>query len=73
MWHSDRPGEMTEETFDSLQHQIPGWIIELAVRGMLPKGQVGISVSLFLAVHAWICISRLIDVEVHMSIIYHKI
>jgi hypothetical protein len=24
MWHSDRPGEMTEETFDSLQHQIPG-------------------------------------------------
>lgn len=23
-WHSGRPGEMTEETFDSLQHQIPG-------------------------------------------------
>jgi hypothetical protein len=45
-WHSGRPCEMTEETFDSLQHQIPGWIIELAVRGMLPKGQVGISLSL---------------------------
>ncbi|CAK9231760.1 unnamed protein product [Sphagnum troendelagicum] len=23
-WHSGRPCEMTEETFDSLQHQIPG-------------------------------------------------
>jgi hypothetical protein len=44
--HSGRPGDMTEETFDSLQHQIPGWIIELSVWGMLPKGQVGISLSL---------------------------
>lgn len=31
------------------------------------------SLSLFLTVHAWICISRLIDVEAHMSIIYRKI
>jgi hypothetical protein len=31
------------------------------------------SLSLFLTVCTWICISRLIDVEVHMSIIYRKI
>jgi large subunit ribosomal protein L13 len=41
--HSGRPGGMTEETFESLQRRIPERIIEHAVRGMLPKGRVGIS------------------------------
>jgi len=42
--HSGRPGGMTEETFDNLQRRIPERIVEHAVRGMLPKGRVRLSI-----------------------------
>ena len=41
--HSGRPGGMTEETFDKLQQRIPERIVEHAVKGMLPKGRVRVS------------------------------
>jgi large subunit ribosomal protein L13 len=39
--HSGRPGGLTIETFEELQHRIPTRIIEKAVKGMLPKGRLG--------------------------------
>jgi large subunit ribosomal protein L13 len=67
--HSGRPGGMTEETFESLQRRIPERIIEHAVRGMLPKGRVGISLflPLFHTVHKWICVCRLMYVETYIK------
>lgn len=39
--HSGRPGGLTIETFQELQHRIPNRIIEKSVKGMLPKNRLG--------------------------------
>ncbi|BAZ39933.1 50S ribosomal protein L13 [Calothrix sp. NIES-4101] len=39
--HSGRPGGMKTETFAKLQERIPERIIEKAVKGMLPKNNMG--------------------------------
>lgn len=39
--HSGRPGGMKTETFEHLQARIPERIIEKAVKGMLPKNNLG--------------------------------
>jgi len=39
--HSGRPGSLKIETFEKLQERIPEKILELAVKGMLPKGSLG--------------------------------
>lgn len=39
--HSGRPGGMKEESFSKLQARIPERIIEVAVKGMLPKTTLG--------------------------------
>jgi large subunit ribosomal protein L13 len=39
--HSGRPGGMKTETFEHLQGRIPERIIEKAVKGMLPKNNLG--------------------------------
>ncbi|HIK38026.1 MAG: 50S ribosomal protein L13 [Geminocystis sp.] len=39
--HSGRPGGMKVESFAHLQKRIPERIIELAVKGMLPKNRLG--------------------------------
>lgn len=39
--HSNYVGGMTTETFDQLLKRIPERILELAVKGMLPRGPLG--------------------------------
>lgn len=39
--HSGRPGGMKEIQFDKLQEKNPTKIIELAIKGMLPKNSLG--------------------------------
>jgi large subunit ribosomal protein L13 len=39
--HSGRPGGMKTETFEKLQVRIPERILEVAVKGMLPKNSMG--------------------------------
>jgi large subunit ribosomal protein L13 len=39
--HSGRPGGMKTETFAKLQGRLPERIIEVAVKGMLPKNSMG--------------------------------
>lgn len=39
--HSGYPGGKTEETFDKLINRKPEFIIEHAVKGMLPKNRLG--------------------------------
>ena len=39
--HSGRPGGMKTETFEHLQARLPERIIEKAVKGMLPKNNLG--------------------------------
>jgi len=39
--HTGRPGSLKIETFEKLQERIPEKILELAVKGMLPKGSLG--------------------------------
>ena len=39
--HSGRPGNLKEETAAELRARKPGKLIELAVRGMLPKNKLG--------------------------------
>ncbi|MEO1430832.1 MAG: 50S ribosomal protein L13 [Cyanobacteria bacterium J06632_19] len=39
--HSGRPGGMKTETFEHLQGRLPERIIEKAVKGMLPKNNLG--------------------------------
>lgn len=39
--HSGRPGGMKSETFNKLQQRLPNRIIELAIKGMLPKNTLG--------------------------------
>ncbi|MEM9924715.1 MAG: 50S ribosomal protein L13 [Cyanobacteria bacterium P01_D01_bin.50] len=39
--HSGRPGGMKTETFEKLQARLPERILEKAVKGMLPKNNLG--------------------------------
>ena len=39
--HSGYPGGITETTFAKMQARFPGRALELAVKGMLPKGPLG--------------------------------
>lgn len=39
--HSNYPGGLKEETFEKLQARKPERILEIAVKGMLPKGPLG--------------------------------
>ncbi|HPD18537.1 MAG: 50S ribosomal protein L13 [Candidatus Goldbacteria bacterium] len=40
-WHTFYPGGLKEMSFSDMQKKHPKRIIELAVRGMLPKGRLG--------------------------------
>jgi large subunit ribosomal protein L13 len=40
-WHSFYPGGLKEMKFTDMQKKHPQRVIELAVRGMLPKGRLG--------------------------------
>jgi large subunit ribosomal protein L13 len=50
--HSGRPGGMKVETFDKLQQRIPERIVELAIKGMLPKNSLGRQLFTKLKVYA---------------------
>lgn len=50
--HSGRPGGMKTETFAKLQARLPERIIELAVKGMLPKNTLGRQLFTKLKVYA---------------------
>lgn len=50
--HSDYPGGMKETTLRELQAKKPEKVIELAVKGMLPKGPLGRSMMSKLHVYA---------------------
>jgi large subunit ribosomal protein L13 len=50
--HSGRPGGMKVETFDKLQKRIPERIVEVAVKGMLPKNSLGRQLFTKLKVYA---------------------
>ena len=39
--HSGYPGGLKEVTAEKLQERFPEWLIESAVKGMLPKGPLG--------------------------------
>jgi large subunit ribosomal protein L13 len=39
--HSTYPGGVYETTFDKMQQRAPGRALQLAVKGMLPKGPLG--------------------------------
>ena len=39
--HSGQPGQMKETTFEKLQAKKPQLVLQLAVKGMLPKGPLG--------------------------------
>nr|ARW69906.1 ribosomal protein L13 [Polysiphonia teges] len=39
--HSGRPGGMKVEIFNKLQQRLPNRIIEVAIKGMLPKNSLG--------------------------------
>lgn len=50
--HSGRPGGMKTETFEKLQARLPERIIEVAVKGMLPKNSLGRQLFTKLKVYA---------------------
>ncbi|MBW4690007.1 MAG: 50S ribosomal protein L13 [Komarekiella atlantica HA4396-MV6] len=50
--HSGRPGGMKTETFAKLQQRLPERIVELAVKGMLPKNSLGRQLFTKLKVYA---------------------
>jgi large subunit ribosomal protein L13 len=50
--HSGRPGGMKTETFAKLQDRLPERIIEVAVKGMLPKNSLGRQLFTKLKVYA---------------------
>jgi large subunit ribosomal protein L13 len=39
--HSGQPGQMHETSFGKLQAKKPALVLQLAVKGMLPKGPLG--------------------------------
>ncbi|MGE5666358.1 MAG: 50S ribosomal protein L13 [Betaproteobacteria bacterium] len=50
--HSGYPGGVTETTFAKMQERFPGRALELAVKGMLPKGPLGYAMIKKLKVYA---------------------
>lgn len=50
--HSGRPGGMKTESFEKLQARLPERIIEVAVKGMLPKNSLGRQLFTKLKVYA---------------------
>ena len=50
--HSGYPGGVTETTFGKMQERFPGRSLELAVKGMLPKGPLGYAMIKKLKVYA---------------------
>lgn len=50
--HSGHPGGVYETNFKKMQERFPGRALELAVRGMLPKGPLGYAMLKKLKVYA---------------------
>jgi large subunit ribosomal protein L13 len=50
--HSGYPGGVTETSFAKMQERFPGRALELAVKGMLPKGPLGYAMIKKLKVYA---------------------
>ncbi len=50
--HSGRPGGMKTETFAKLQQRLPERILEVAIKGMLPKNSLGRQLFTKLKVYA---------------------
>lgn len=50
--HSGYPGGLYETNFEKLQEKAPGRVLELAVKGMLPKGPLGYAMIKKLKVYA---------------------
>lgn len=50
--HSGYPGGIYEDTFTKLQQRAPSRVLEIAVKGMLPKGPLGYAMIKKLKVYA---------------------
>ena len=50
--HSTYPGGITETTFGKMQNRFPGRALEIAVKGMLPKGPLGYAMIKKLKIYA---------------------
>ena len=50
--HSTYPGGITETTFGKMQDRFPGRALEIAVKGMLPKGPLGYAMIKKLKIYA---------------------
>jgi large subunit ribosomal protein L13 len=50
--HSGYPGGITETNFGKMQDKFPGRALEIAVKGMLPKGPLGYAMIKKLKVYA---------------------
>ncbi len=50
--HSGKPGELKETQFAKLHARFPGRVLEIAVKGMLPKGPLGSAMYRKLKVYA---------------------
>jgi large subunit ribosomal protein L13 len=50
--HSGYPGGITETSFGKMQDKFPGRALEIAVKGMLPKGPLGYAMIKKLKVYA---------------------
>ena len=50
--HSGYPGGVYETNFDKMQERFPGRALEIAVKGMLPKGPLGYAMIKKLKVYA---------------------
>ena len=50
--HSGYPGGISETTFEKMQDKFPGRALEIAVKGMLPKGPLGYAMLKKLKIYA---------------------
>ena len=50
--HSTYPGGVTETSFDKMQGRFPGRALQIAVKGMLPKGPLGYAMIKKLKIYA---------------------
>ncbi|HYS14875.1 MAG TPA: 50S ribosomal protein L13 [Burkholderiaceae bacterium] len=50
--HSGHPGGVYETSFDKMQQRAPGRVLQLAVKGMLPKGPLGYAMIKKLKIYA---------------------
>jgi len=50
--HSGYPGGVSETNFDKMQGRFPGRALQIAVKGMLPKGPLGYAMGKKLKVYA---------------------